>query len=204
MREKLYLIDFDGTITKKDTLDYLAKKLYPEFYDEWGRKIMNGEFTVKEWVEEFEKNFKFKKEDYDEILESIEIDESFIKFIENKNVIILSGGFDYNIKKILKKYEIENIKIYANQLEFIENNRIKVNMIHFNENNHSQPVCKDSILLKYRKEYNKIIYIGDGITDLTVSKLADIVYAKKGKYLEEYLKKENIEHSIFNTFDDIL
>lgn len=203
MKEKIYLIDFDGTITKKDTLDYLAKKFYPELYDEWGRKIMNGEFTVKEWVEEFEKNFNFKQEEYDKILNEIEIDESFKNFILNKEVVILSGGFDYNIKKILRKYEIENIKIYANKLNFIEENKIKVNMIHFNENNSSQAVCKDSILLEYRKDYKKIVYIGDGITDTSVSKLADVVYAKNGTYLESYLKKENIKHNIFNTFNEI-
>ena len=40
---KIYLIDFDGTITKEDTLTEIAKYFFKNEYVEWGNKLMKGE-----------------------------------------------------------------------------------------------------------------------------------------------------------------
>ncbi|MGM0507943.1 MAG: MtnX-like HAD-IB family phosphatase [Fusobacteriota bacterium] len=200
----LYLVDFDGTITKKDTLNYLAKKFYPDQYDEWSRKIMSGEIEITEWLKLFEKAFEISQEDYDEELKHLEIDEHFKEFTVNKELKIVSGGFEYNINKILSQNNIYDIDVYANGLKFIDNNKIKIDMKHFNKDCKKCGVCKTNILKKYDKAYNKIIYIGDGITDICVAEYSDIVYAKKGSYLEETLAKKGIKYKSFESFAELL
>ncbi len=203
MKEKLYLVDFDGTITKKDTLSYISKKFYSKEMDVWKEKKRAGTFKVKDWLILFEKIFKTPKEKYDEVLDILEIDESFIEFSKNNDIIIVSGGFVYNIEKILTRYNLDNIKIYGNKLEFLENDRIKITMGNYNEECGKCGVCKTSILKKYKKEYKKIIFIGDGVTDVCVSQYSDLVYAKKGSYLEKQLISKKVHYIPFEKFEEI-
>lgn len=202
--EKIYLVDFDGTITKKDTLDFLARKFYPEESKVWGKRLMNGEITVAQWLKAFEIVFNVPEEEYDRVLlENIEIDETFIEFAQKNKVAIVSGGFDYNIEKILAKYDIKNIEIYANKLTFVENDRVKIEMNHYNHGCEKCGVCKKGIMEEYKKTYETVAFIGDGITDLCVSTYSDEVYAKKGTYLEKYLTEKGIVHTTFDKFEEI-
>lgn len=201
--KKIYLIDFDGTITKQDTLDYIANKFHPKEYKEWSKKIKNGEFTVKDWLKSFEKAFKTEEKLYIELLKEIEIDETFKNFIKGKNVKIVSGGFIYNIENVLKNYEIDNIEIYGNDLTFVENNKIKINSRYYNEKCGKCGVCKTNILNYYKKEYDYIVYIGDGITDICTARYANKIYAKRGSYLEKKLKEENIKFVSFDKFEEV-
>lgn len=201
--KKIYLIDFDGTITKDDTLVYLSKIFYPEKSKMWYKKLMNGEYSIKEWIEEFERTFDITEEEYKKALKNIEIDNYFKEFIIGKEVCILSGGFDYNIKLILSRYNIENIKVYANEMKFVEKNKIKIDMVHFDKRYDYSAVAKEVIIENYKKEYEEVIFIGDGITDFGASKLADKVYAKRGSHLVEYLMKEKISFKEFDNFKEI-
>ncbi|OQY10824.1 MAG: hypothetical protein B6I28_00090 [Fusobacteriia bacterium 4572_132] len=203
MKEKLYLVDFDGTITKKDTLNYISNKFYLKEMDIWKEKKRNGTFKVKDWLILFEKIFKTPKEKYDEILDILEIDESFIEFSKNNEIRIVSGGFVYNIKRILSRYNLDKIKIYGNELKFLENNRIKITMGNYNEECGKCGVCKTNILKEYKKEYKKIVFIGDGVTDVCVAQYSDLVYAKKGSYLEKQLLSKKVNCIPFEKFSEI-
>ena len=48
-----------------------------------------------------------------------------------------------------------------------------------------------------------IIFIGDGVSDLTAAREADILFARKGLKLEEYCKLNQIPYTPFETFADI-
>lgn len=200
----VYLIDFDGTITQTDTLDHIAKRFFPDKYADWWEKLKNKEYTIKDWLESFEASFNVKKDDYDKVLEEIEIDPTFADFARSHNCAIVSGGFVYNIKKVLgENIEELEITVYANDFEFIEENKCKIEKSHFNEICGECGVCKTDILKKYRDKYQKIVFIGDGITDICVAQHSDEIYAKKGLYLDKYLTRKNVEHKVFEKFSEI-
>lgn len=48
-----------------------------------------------------------------------------------------------------------------------------------------------------------IIFIGDGVSDLTAAREADILFARKGLKLEEYCQLNQIPYTAFETFADI-
>lgn len=48
-----------------------------------------------------------------------------------------------------------------------------------------------------------IIFIGDGVSDLTAAREADILFARKGLKLEEYCKLNQIPYIPFETFADV-
>ena len=82
---KIYLIDFDGTITLEDTIVNISQCFYPEKTKLWWKKLKNGEYSIKDWIEAFQKEFDIDEKDYMKCLDDIEIDETFIKFIQNKH-----------------------------------------------------------------------------------------------------------------------
>lgn len=201
--KKIYLIDFDGTISIQDTLVTLVKKFYPIKYLRWGQLLIQGTYTIADWLKAFEKHFEIRQELYDEALKKITIDPTFGDFIQNKEVRIVSGGFDYNINFILNNFELTPPKIYSNHLEFIQNAKISIKFPYFNEECGKCGVCKKNIVLKYQKEYNQVIMIGDGITDLCAAKSADLVYAKEGTFLNKKLTRLKIPHTTFKFFSEI-
>ncbi|MFH1081548.1 MAG: phosphoserine phosphatase, partial [Pseudomonadota bacterium] len=62
--------------------------------------------------------------------------------------------------------------------------------------------CKRTILERCRPSYDRIIYIGDGYSDVCPAKNADLVFAKATLY-EKYLCKGD-RCVYFETFADII
>lgn len=53
------------------------------------------------------------------------------------------------------------------------------------------------------KEDTIFIFCGDGISDISAARHADILFARKGRDLETYCKRENIPFISFDTFAEI-
>jgi len=200
---KIYLVDFDGTISKTDTIVYLAKKFYPHKEKIWWDKLKSGEYSIKNWIEMFAKEFDIDEKEYLSTLDEIEIDETFSEFIKNKTVCVVSGGFDYNINYILQKHNIEGMKIYANEFKYIDEKKIKINMKYYDKRYNYSAVSKEVIVKYYKEKYDKVVFIGDGLTDIGASMLADKVYAKADTYLEKKLKESDIHFQTFKNFREI-
>ena len=54
---------------------------------------------------------------------------------------------------------------------------------------------------EYREKYNKIIFIGDGTTDINVADKVDYLFAKD--YLRDHCIKNNIDHISWEDFNDV-
>ena len=55
--------------------------------------------------------------------------------------------------------------------------------------------------MNLKKEYDKVIYIGDGVSDFCVANKADILYAKSK--LSDYCKNKGINYIPYETFKDV-
>jgi 2-hydroxy-3-keto-5-methylthiopentenyl-1-phosphate phosphatase len=69
-KERIYLIDFDGTITKEDTLTEIAISFYPEEAKIWWSKLQSGEYSIKNWLDSFKERFDIPEIKYKEFLKS--------------------------------------------------------------------------------------------------------------------------------------
>ncbi len=194
--------DFDGTITKKDSVN--------GFFE----KYTNGKWLKSEklWIEGkissrenaliqvgLLKNISQKQ--LNDYINSIEIDDfflEFVDFIKSKNIklTILSDGFDLFIKSVLKRYNL-NIPYFANKLIY-KNGEFDIEFPNFNEN------CdKKSGMCKCNKvKESKFCYIGDGTSDLCIAKKADYLFATKK--LHQYCKENNVQHFPFTSFCNII
>ena len=194
--------DFDGTITKDDSVNKFFELYAP-------KKWMNSE---KLWIEGkissrenaiiqvgLLKNVTQKQ--LDDYINSIKTDDYFLDFVDfvklnNIKLTILSDGFDLFIKKVLERYNLD-IPYYANKLIY-KNGEFSIEFPYYNENcDKKAGMCKCQ---KVRED--SFCYIGDGTSDLCIASKADLLFASKN--LHKYCKKNNIKHSHFTSFRNII
>ncbi len=202
------LSDFDGTITKKDGLysfiENYANGDWQSIEQLWADNKINSKECL---IEEFKLIDNLSEELISDFVKTVDIDEYFCDFykrIKENNIdfYIVSDGIDYFIAKILERHSIKNINVISNHGEFSGDNFVITFPNDYEGCINNAGTCKCKVLSDLRKKYEKIIYIGDGISDYCVASKADILYAKSR--LIQYCIKNNIEYRAFENFSDII
>ena len=208
MKNTLIICDFDGTITKIDTLDmFMDKYAKPEWRileDEW----LAGRMGSKECIrKEFDLIENMTEEELDAFFETVELDDYFKEFYETTTakgarVAIVSDGFDLFIDRILARYGLEKIEVYTNRLKF-NNGEFIMEFPNISQKcKKASGTCKCKIVEMLKKDYEKTIYIGDGLSDCCACDKADKIYAKKR--LLKYCRENNLNYAEFDTFKDVI
>lgn len=205
------LIDFDGTITDKDT--------NVELFDQRGsiRGSINDlnksrEGAVMSHLEKMSYIFdhiKISEEDYRGfILENFKLTEGFKDFYRSLRqrkipVAIVSGGFSNGIEIFLKAHGIDDLDIYAHSLVF-DGEDIKIDFYPDPLDCCQHGPCGNCKILRYR-EFKKIreniVFIGDGFTDRWVAGVAELLFAKSD--LVDYCEAHDIDYLGWEDFNDI-
>ncbi len=206
MQNYVVFCDFDGTITKKDTVDELlntfADKKWLDIEEDWQK----GKIGSKEClIEQFKQIDRISPEQFNEFIKISEIDPVFPDFlseINRKNIdfYIISDGFGFLINRIFKKYNISGCKIFSNKLDYQDKKFTPVFPLHNARCEVKSGLCKCSIVKTFSKD-KKSIYIGDGKSDICASSKADILFAKNN--LAEHCDKNEIAYFPYNDFNDI-
>lgn len=204
--KKMFFIDFDGTVTKEDVCLVMVENFCREGWKEINDKWERGEISTEECARQTFKLFNAAEDDLYRVLDTIEIDDFFKPFIElcqqeGYEVYILSDGYDLMIEYILNKYGLSYLPFFANRL-IINNNRYSIKCPNINPACGQCGTCKKNILKSLKKENRQVIYIGDGYSDICVSREADLVFAKG--FLLDYCRSDNIQVVPFGDFGDII
>lgn len=203
----IILCDFDKTITLKDSTDEMVRLYNEEKLHDIMRRFRAKEINIKTYLSETLSLVGEITPDefFRNMGKDLEIDPYFKEFMEKRyEFIIVSAGTEENIDAVFSKnnINIEQNKIYANTLNFSENG-ITVNFI-YDANCGFCGVCKKKILGKYREKYNKIVYIGDGSSDICAAREADVVFARRGERLAKIFEEENRPVIIYDSFKDVI
>lgn len=198
--------DFDGTITNNDLLDIVVDHYFGEEKRKGvDQKVLNGEL---EHDKSLELIFADVKCDLDNAYDLIDkksnnsvIDQHFKPFyqycIDNRiDIYILSGGFKILITHYLP-YVSPDI-IFSNDVVIDKDNQWYPTFIS------KSGLDKVSFIKKLNTDNKKVIYIGDGTSDVHVIDHVDILLTKKSSILESYCIKNNIKHISFDNFDCVI
>jgi len=206
-RKYKVFIDFDGTITRTD----VGEALFIEFGDAArAREIVDmylkDEISSKQtWVLLCESINDFDEKSFEEFLQTIEIDEyfkNFISFCEENEIetFILSDGLDYYIDKILKRENLNRLKLYSNKLK-IENGKFYPSFPYTDEECSECANCKRNHIITNSSEEDITIYIGDGWSDKCPAKFCDFIFAKDS--LLKYCEKNRISYYPYRNFREV-
>jgi 2,3-diketo-5-methylthio-1-phosphopentane phosphatase len=201
-------IDFDGTITTVDVGEEMFLKFGdPErafnIIDQWVKDEIT---SIQTWqlLCETVKNFDTGK--FDEFLNSIKIDDSFIEFEQfcrsnNLDTWIVSDGLDYYINRILKNYHLEHLNLFSNRLTISETNELIPSFPYTDEECRRCANCKRNHILNNSSDTDFTVYIGDGYSDTCPAQYCDFVFAKNS--LLKYCEVNRITYFPFSTFSDV-
>lgn len=208
----IVLSDFDGTVTTFDT-NVRLYEIYGdrETIDENRKKYYNQEIDLKTLSNKNFSSLGITKEIYlDYMLTEIKLQKGFKRFYNNLKehkipFVIVSGGFITGIEAFLEKHNLQEVTSHAHRLIF-KDSQVKIEHYedkHFPHRTNKKDYIdfKLEILRNYKKIHDKVVFLGDGITDINVADKSDHLFAKD--YLEEYCIENKIEYIKWEDFYDI-
>jgi len=199
------LCDFDGTITNIQTLGYIFRKFAACGMDNVHR-YYRGEIDMREEIRATFETIGASKEEMEVALRNVEIEAGFLKFLdyikdENYDFAIVSDGLDWYIDYILNQYGIQYLTIFANEISF-EPQGFHIGFPWFNEETPRRGVCKSMIARAYSDHFDKVVFIGDGSSDIHIIHEVDVVFARG--WLVGYCLGKNINHIEFKNWEELI
>jgi len=201
----LVLCDFDGTVCMKDMGNDLLNR-FAEGWEEIDRAYCAGEVGSRIAYSRLAPLFRTDREKLlAHVLKEERIDPSFSAFCsyakeKRIDVKIISDGLDVYIEAILDKHGLD-VEFFSNGLTFRENDRIDFVFPLASEECGLCGTCKRSLLRRFRTAYDRIIYVGDGYSDVCPAREADVVFAKNILY--EKCRGNGTPCRSYRNFEDV-
>lgn len=203
----LFIVDFDGTVAPRDTVDSLlerfAKPAWKDIEDDW----ISGRLSSQECMKAQLALVEAERTALDEFFQGVAIDPGFAEFVRHvrafAEIAIVSDGLDYPIHGALKKHFVPSIPVFANRLLFRESG-VDIGFPHFDTSCAPRSgVCKCAVARATDGGRGlPVVLIGDGRSDYCIARSADYVFAKGS--LRKFCESEGIAHVAFESFADVM
>lgn len=217
----IFFSDFDGTITERDSNDFLTDNLgYGEKLRKQGnRDVLDDKISFRD---SFRGMMDSVKTPYDQCIktlcENISLDPYFKEFYRwarknNVPVVVISSGMVPIIRALLVHLlgeDGDDIQIVSNDVAPRDGKSINDEggwQIVFHDDSHFGH-DKSIELRQYSSlpdgERPTMFYAGDGVSDLSAAKETDLLFAKKGHDLITYCVREKVPFTVFENWSSIL
>ena len=202
------LCDFDGTITEEDNIIALMKAFAPPEWVELKDAVLEQRMSIRSGVGQMfqllPSEGALSYRDY--LLERITLRQGFPSFLEEARARgwkfdVVSGGMDFFVQPVLADH-VDPDHIYCNIADFSDET-VSVDWPHACDEQCTNDCgcCKPTLARRLVNPADRLIVIGDSVTDFEVAKRADFVYARG--QLITLCEAADIRHAPFETFDDI-
>ena len=208
-KKSIFLIDFDITISKKDSTDVLLETHQPEFKKELRKRYRAGEFSIREFIKNGLGSLNITKEQYIKTLqENVPIDETFINFAKSGiKFKIVSAGARLNVQGTLSKYGINlpDSEVISNDLKFGGTHKNEITVENpFLDREGYYGVDKKEAVENYKKQGYTTYFVGDGPSDYKALEVADFAFVRKGTRAVKFCQENGIDFFEFDNFNEIL
>jgi 2-hydroxy-3-keto-5-methylthiopentenyl-1-phosphate phosphatase len=198
--------DFDGTVTEEDAsfflLDAFAQGDWRRLLREYKEhRISVGEFNTKA--------FAMVKDDKPTLLETLKGKvkvrtglHELVNYCLKKGFrfVIVSNGLDFYIEAVLKDLGLENIEVHAAQASFHPEG-MKVQYVG-PDGERLEDGFKEAYIKSFLKLGYRVIYMGNGDSDIAPVKYAHHVFAT-GELLA-YCRESNLKYKPFENFINVV
>ncbi len=221
----LIACDFDGTVTRQDTLVEILNRFGDSHWDEIQKRVASGEMSIREGLQMEMGTVRASPEEIRDLLTTrVEVEPSFPGFLAAMRskgipVIVLSGGFDLCIEHVLRKPGLWPLPYLANRLiplngvrhrnkdktvsdtELHVGSSWRVEFPYPSSNCAACGHCKGDPLRSWEAQGYRTVFVGNGITDRCAARWAGLTFAKDG--LTDWCRQEQIACVPYRTFDDV-
>jgi 2-hydroxy-3-keto-5-methylthiopentenyl-1-phosphate phosphatase len=201
----LIVVDFDGTITERDTQDGLLERYAPEAYVEAERGLSEGRLTLRECMEQ---EFAPVRGDHDaivaETVEAARVRDGFPEFVgamesAGNRLVIVSGGFESVIRPVLERAGAAHLPVIAHEFQITPEGTT----LDFRADADCD-VCGEECkrgVVEGMREGLPVAYIGDGYSDRCAAIAADRRFARR--FLAQDLDELGLDYTPFDDFHTV-
>jgi 2-hydroxy-3-keto-5-methylthiopentenyl-1-phosphate phosphatase len=200
-------IDFDGTITQRDTLHLIVDRFGDRtVWDRLTPDVMAGRVSVEEAMQaEFATVRATPEEVLGLVREHAGVREGFEPFVEwargaGHQVRVLSNGFRIVIADTLGRLGLSDLAVDCHDAEFTPYGTRLIWTDRGERCGLCNRPCKRHDLAQVR-EGLPVAYLGDGVSDRCVCGAADVVFARAE--LADWLREAGRSFIPFETFDQV-
>ena len=205
-----FFIDFDGTITTEDVIDKILERFADPSWrlieEEWaGGKIGSRECLIRQMELVSAPPGSFRS-----LVDAITIDPHFADFLRcaaarRIPVAIVSDGLTEVIQRVLQRALgaepalLEGLPVFANRVRWDATGPRLV----FDREPcaHGCANCKEAVMRANLTDGERVLFVGDGLSDRYAAAAADLVFAKNA--LLDYCREKGLSHMAYKDFSDI-
>lgn len=200
--------DFDGTVALSD----VGYRMFHHFSGGRNDQLIpdwkSGKLSSRDCLLREAAMIDASENEIVEFISRFELDIGFADFAhkcrENEfDLTIVSDGLDLYIRPLLKQNNLDHIKLFANH-GWVVDGRLNIEFPFNNGNCKRCGNCKAERIAQYRKgqtEEMRILFVGDGYSDICATGVADIIFAKKD--LKQYCLENSVDCLEYNSFIDV-
>ena len=191
-----------------DTAEYLLDKFADNNWRFIVEQLENGELTFEESLKrEFEMLKIPEKTMLDALEPATRFRPNFDKLIQYCDehrfpLVVVSGGLDFSIRHFLEqKGWLNKVEIYGPKSNCTGNG------ITLSFPRRFEPTStnfKDDLVTHYKKQGERVIYIGNGLGDYPATRAADLAFAIKGSRLAELCKSAGVTFGEITDFQEVV
>jgi len=207
----IIVCDFDGTITQVDVTDLVLSQLahpsWREVEQEWARGLIGSRECLKRQMALVDASAR----ELNALIDSVAIDphfESFYRFVRRNRVAfhVVSDGFDLIIRRVLRNSGLNGplhngTHLFSSRLK-VRGRRLESSFPYSGPPcGHDCATCKVEIIRRLRGGGNRVVFIGDGLSDQFAAQAADVVFAKR--QLLAHCRQNGIPCTPFENFAEL-
>jgi len=206
-RKLLIIADFDGTVSPMDVGYQVLQKFTGRGWDEIDRAYCSGEIGSKEAYSRIAALIRGTREEMQRYVRAhARVDPYFVSFYtfcrkKGIDLQILSDGLDFYIDLVLRKDGLGDIPFFSNVARFSDGQGFAIEFPAENPECDRCGTCKSLILQRLKPSFDRIIYIGDGYSDVCPAEKADVVFAKGILY--KTFSEKGLSCIRYRDFEDI-
>ena len=199
-------LDFDGTITVRDTGDDLFRTFGQ--FEPIHSELLNGEMTVATYYRRSAVMLRdeLTLEAIHEWANTREVDAGLQDLVAlcrlyGVQVAVASDGFNVYIEPILERSGVGELPVHCNVLQPADGGW-ETSFPGASEScSCFCASCKRNAVLQHVGENDIVIYVGDGRSDTCAARHADLIFAKD--HLAAWCNEERIPHHPYKTLQDV-
>ena len=206
--EKLFIAcDFDGTITRNDTLHLIVARYgEPGLWEAIEPRLRAGEMTLEQAMQEEFAGVRATFEQVRElVLREAGLRAGFPEFVAwardgGHRLVVLSSGFRSVIDAVLRRWGLGHLEVASHEAEFTPHGCRLVWADRGERCDACGRRCKRHDV-RTRLDGEAMVLIGDGVSDRCAARMADVVFARD--HLARDLTVDGVPFVPFEDFHEV-